>query len=453
MKLNLMLGLALLLGGEWSLYGDEIHEAAAHGDLAKIKELVKNNPNLVSSKNRDGETPLLWAVSSDQKNVVEYLLANKADVNDPGGIPNNPGIPGITPLHEAARLGRKDMAELLLAHNADVGGKDHLGSTPLHYAAGGNHTDVIEVLVAHKGDVNARDKIGQTPLHDAAMDGRREAVALLLTNHAVINAKDNSGMTPLFWAVYQGHKEVAELLLASKAEVNVTDNSGHTALHYAASKGFPEIVQLLLTNRANVNGDGALISKALQPASKSDALSGDPPSSKGPPTKEDMAVRILKSHQDLADKGDAYGELRMGQRYRDGDGVPKDLVKAREWLQKAADQGQPDAAKALALLPQPRPTSLSGPTNPVSIDTDIALASAEFGMGQQVADVTVRVGELLRSQPAGFTIDGKTLGVDPMPGKKKRLVVKYTYRGTQAVLVVQGGKHLGKEALVKNASE
>lgn len=80
-------------------------------------------------------------------------------------------------------------------------------------------------------------------------------------------------------------------------------------------------------------------------------------STKAPPTKSDVDARILKSQQELAAKGDAYGELHMGLRYRDGDGVEKNLAKAREWLQKAADQGDPDAFAALSKLPRPKRVS------------------------------------------------------------------------------------------------
>lgn len=38
----------------------------------------------------------------------------------------------------------------------------------------------------------------------------------------------------------------------------------------------------------------------------------------------------------LGNKGNVSGLLRMGERYRDGDGVPKDLAKARDYLTKAA---------------------------------------------------------------------------------------------------------------------
>jgi hypothetical protein len=54
----------------------------------------------------------------------------------------------------------------------------------------------------------------------------------------------------------------------------------------------------------------------------------------------------LKHHQELAAKDDAYGLLRMGERYLKGDGVEYDAVKGKQYLTKAADKGN-DAAKRL----------------------------------------------------------------------------------------------------------
>lgn len=67
--------------------------------------------------------------------------------------------------------------------------------------------------------------------------------------------------------------------------------------------------------------------------------------------KKATQAKLLKSFQDMADKGDAYGLLRMGECYRDGDGVEKDLAKAKEYFTKAADAGSPTAAEALKKLP------------------------------------------------------------------------------------------------------
>ncbi|HEV2691704.1 MAG TPA: hypothetical protein VG347_02295 [Verrucomicrobiae bacterium] len=63
--------------------------------------------------------------------------------------------------------------------------------------------------------------------------------------------------------------------------------------------------------------------------------------------------KALQANQEAAAQGDAYGLLRMGERYRDGEGVEQDLVKARDYLKKAADAGSPTAADELAALPGP----------------------------------------------------------------------------------------------------
>jgi hypothetical protein len=68
--------------------------------------------------------------------------------------------------------------------------------------------------------------------------------------------------------------------------------------------------------------------------------------------KQAGAAVALKANQDAAAKGDAYGLLRMGERYRDGDGVETNLAKAKEYLQKAAAAGSPTAAEELSRLKQ-----------------------------------------------------------------------------------------------------
>jgi TPR repeat protein len=69
--------------------------------------------------------------------------------------------------------------------------------------------------------------------------------------------------------------------------------------------------------------------------------------------KQSNEEKALKYNQELAAKGDPYGLLRMGERYRDGDGVPKDLAKARDYFAKAVAAGSPSAADELSQLKQP----------------------------------------------------------------------------------------------------
>ena len=156
-----------------------VHDAAKAGDLEKAKALLKDPPDLVFNKDNDGRSPLHWAASHGHKNVVELLLANKAELN---AKDNNGG----TPLLYATAGGRGDVVQLLLANKAEVNAKDKGGMTPLHWAASMGHKDMAELLLTNKAEVNATNNLGVTPLHCATAGGYNvgfQAVAELLRQH------------------------------------------------------------------------------------------------------------------------------------------------------------------------------------------------------------------------------------------------------------------------------
>jgi len=52
-------------------------------------------------------------------------------------------------------------------------------------------------------------------------------------------------------------------------------------------------------------------------------------------TKRQLQATVLAQNQQQADEGDPIALMRMGERYRDGDGVEKDLIKSAEYFKKA----------------------------------------------------------------------------------------------------------------------
>jgi hypothetical protein len=88
---------------------DTIHDAAANGDLAEIRQLLKVNPDLVFAKDKKGETPLHTAAYAGHKDAVEILLANRAEVNSKDDN-------GMTPLRLASLYGYQDVVEVLRKH-------------------------------------------------------------------------------------------------------------------------------------------------------------------------------------------------------------------------------------------------------------------------------------------------------------------------------------------------
>jgi ankyrin repeat protein len=92
----------------------------------------------VNARNREGETPLHWAVKMPGREhtaVVLELINKGADVNA-----HDSGISGIavgwTPLHKAVMNKAKATVQLLLEHGADVNARAADGQTPLAMAEG-----------------------------------------------------------------------------------------------------------------------------------------------------------------------------------------------------------------------------------------------------------------------------------------------------------------------------
>lgn len=65
----LRLAAVLLIMLAWSVpvFCGEIHDAAVRGDLPKVKTLLKDHPELVSSKDNNGVTPMHRAAEFNQK--------------------------------------------------------------------------------------------------------------------------------------------------------------------------------------------------------------------------------------------------------------------------------------------------------------------------------------------------------------------------------------------------
>ena len=263
MRMSKMLVIAFCMLTWTSLArGDEMHNAVAQGDLAKVKTLLEQNaPFWVNQKDLAGATPLFEAVRRGNKAIAELLISHGADVNAADVNQN-------TPLHWAARNGLADMAEMLVNHGASIDVANRYGQTPKDLAMEHRHPEIVEILesggtifeaiklgVVDKVKrfltkdpalVNAKDGSSEsTPLHLAANKGNKEIAELLLAKGADVNAKDKFGWTPLHEAAVGGHVALVELLLANKADVNAKDEKGWTPLKYAAGSNQKAVVELL----------------------------------------------------------------------------------------------------------------------------------------------------------------------------------------------------------------
>ncbi len=242
-------------------------------------------------------SPLLYAARDGRLDIVQTLVAAKADVNQADAN-------GITPLIEAIEDNHVDVARFLIDHGADIQASDWYGRTPLWSAVETRNQDfdagtqensidrapfleLINVLIARGANLNVRTKevppfkrhflkgtgslawvdiTGQTPFFTAALSGDVTVMRLLLDHGADPKIPTVQGTTPLMaaaginWVFYQSYDEGPKKLLEAVQlcyelgmDVNAINSMGLTALHGAANRGSDDIIRFLVEKGAKLD--------------------------------------------------------------------------------------------------------------------------------------------------------------------------------------------------------
>ncbi len=168
-------------------------------------------------KTDPGETPLHWAASSDDAEMIEVLLDGGAEIDIDGGI-----IANGTPLWEAVIFCMPNAAATLIQRGATynlmiAAGVGRLDLVAEFFDAKGDITDRAGVLPGWSEPRPARDCI-DSAFGMACRNGHLETARWLLQKKPDINRKNPVGETPLDQVVDRKHAEVADWLASIGAK-------------------------------------------------------------------------------------------------------------------------------------------------------------------------------------------------------------------------------------------
>lgn len=210
-------------------------------ELDVIKTLIHGGVK-INITDDDGNTPLHYAVSNNNKSVVMELLKC-------GANPKPLNKRGATPIFKAKSV---DMLNFSLKHKlGNIGETNKWGNTLLHDAMLNFPAEVDKVkFLVDKIDVNIINNGGESVLQyllavDSFLIDIEELGEILIMAGADVDLLDSNSRTSLINAILRGDlkPKFIELLVKSGKNVSFRDKNNKSAVHYA--KRNPDYLEIL----------------------------------------------------------------------------------------------------------------------------------------------------------------------------------------------------------------
>lgn len=139
----------------------ELITAVKNGDTARARQMLDAGA-AVDTRDEAGATLLMLAANAGDLEMVEMLLAHKADVNATDGAGWGAVMKGC--YNAELKRGFADVVKALIDAGANIEAPIGYGVRPLMLAAGYGETAVVEVLLQAGADVLAKNEGGYTAL-------------------------------------------------------------------------------------------------------------------------------------------------------------------------------------------------------------------------------------------------------------------------------------------------
>ena len=220
-----------------------LHKACSEGKMELVQYLVEDYPDMLTIRDKKGQSPFLVTGFSGSVELVKYLISQGCDVMDKDDD-------GQTVLHYACNTGQLELAQYLPDNYPDMLTiRDKLGQSPFLHSGFSGSVELVKYLIFRGSDVYDKDNDGWTILHEACKEGKLELVQYLVENYPdMLTIRDKSGQSPFLVTGTSGSVELVEYLISRGLDVFDNDNNGRTILHYANQNKKKELKQFLVRN-------------------------------------------------------------------------------------------------------------------------------------------------------------------------------------------------------------
>jgi ankyrin repeat protein len=225
---------------------DPFIKAAYKNDLVTVKTLIPVTEKLDKNDKDTGINALSYAITNNNREMVNALLLAGADINYPDAS-------GRTPIMSVNDETKASFLRGLISAGADVNARDQQGVSVVMTAAGSWQFDVFKELISAGARIDVHDASRNSVLMLATMNPDTKIVKFLIEAGVNIEATNDQGESALSFAARWGKATTLRALINAGAAINLSASDLNQALLNALSGDDSAGVKVLLETGADAN--------------------------------------------------------------------------------------------------------------------------------------------------------------------------------------------------------
>jgi serine/threonine protein kinase len=184
-------------------YSCWLEDKSCQNSGVQIVRHLLNYKAHIDIKNRNGRSPLMYAVEKLNLVIFNELIKNGANLHlvDRRRLSLWHILSEYKHNYKQNKSIIRSIADRLRSAKVDINKPNDEGDTPLHLTSESNSLLTVELLLDANASINLKNNRSETPLINAIVARNFDSVKLLVSRGAGIDVPDKDGKTPLMLAI------------------------------------------------------------------------------------------------------------------------------------------------------------------------------------------------------------------------------------------------------------
>lgn len=224
-----------------------LHKAIQDDNSQLAFSLIREGYN-VNEKDKDGFTPLMYAIAMNNEEIIDTLIKTNANVNERDKS-------GLTVLMHSSAAGNPKVLGKLLAAGAELEAENE-GWTALTTACKAGKTISATDLIERGANINIKTKDGWSPFLFACANCNDSLIDIFIEKGADIIEKSHNNWTPLMASLSGGNLKSANYFLDNGVDINAVNDEKWSTFLYACKNGDDDIINKFIAKGADIHFRG-----------------------------------------------------------------------------------------------------------------------------------------------------------------------------------------------------